>query len=104
MRIARFGQPGQERPAIIGNDGIRRDCSAWVSDWTAASTRIKRDVTSDLDKLYKVHTTSPSMNCDLFTLEILAAQPGLLKKAAVKLDWAALLANDLTGSRNSVVV
>ncbi|MEK7412205.1 MAG: fumarylacetoacetate hydrolase family protein [Planctomycetota bacterium] len=39
MRIARFGPVGNERPAIIENDGIRRDCSAWISDWTASVLR-----------------------------------------------------------------
>ena len=67
------------------------------------SDRIKRrgKEPSDLDFLHELYT--PTTNCDLFTLEILAAQPGLLKKAAIKLNWTALLDLDLTGSRNSVV-
>jgi hypothetical protein len=80
---------------------------ATAAEWRRVSERIKRrgTVPGDLDKLYEVHKAAP-MTYDLFTLELLAAQPGLLKKAAMKLQWAALLAKDLTesGSRNSVVV
>ena len=108
----------QEKQRAILPDGKMKELFLWaygswllsggtypsVSDWTATSTRIRSEVRSDLDKLYEVHGTAP-ITCELFTLEILAAQqPGLLKKAAIKLGWAALLAKDLTGSRNSVVV
>jgi hypothetical protein len=77
-----------------------------TEEWKRASDRIKRRLklkaSSDLDKLYQVHNAAPT-KYDLFTLELLAAQPGLLKKAAIKLNWTALLDLDLTGSRNSVV-
>ena len=75
-----------------------------ASEWRHVSDRIKRrgKARSDLDKLYDLQGTAPP-NADLFTLELLAAQPGLLKKAASKLKWTALLEKHLTGSRNSVV-
>ena len=75
-------------------------------EWKHVSERIKQrgKARSDLEKLYALQATAPSgTKYDLFTLELLAAQPGLLKKAAIKLEWTALLATDLTGSRNSVV-
>jgi hypothetical protein len=76
-----------------------------ISEWHRVSERIKRrgESPSDLEKLYELQGTAPA-NYDQFTLELLAAQPGLLKKAASKLNWTALLEKNLTGSRNSVVV
>ena len=65
--------------------------------------KIMKDLKPDLDKLKELLSTAPA-NLDDLTLEILAAQPGLLKKAASKLKWTALLEKHLTGSRNSVVV
>ena len=32
MKLMRIGQPGQERPAVLDADGIRRDLSAHVAD------------------------------------------------------------------------
>ena len=74
------------------------------SEWKHVSDRIKRrgEAPSDLDILYELQSTAPT-KYDLFTLELLAAQPGLLKKAAINLKWTALLEKNLTGSRNSVV-
>lgn len=37
MKITRFGQPGRERPALVDRAGVRRDCSAWIPDWTPAN-------------------------------------------------------------------
>jgi 2,4-didehydro-3-deoxy-L-rhamnonate hydrolase len=34
MKLLRIGQPGRERPAILGSDGITRDLSAQVPDWS----------------------------------------------------------------------
>ena len=35
MRLLRIGPPGGERPCAVGPDGVVRDLSAWVTDWTA---------------------------------------------------------------------
>ncbi|MGN6372212.1 MAG: fumarylacetoacetate hydrolase family protein [Solirubrobacteraceae bacterium] len=34
MRLLRTGPPGSERPCAIDPDGVVRDLSAWVRDWT----------------------------------------------------------------------
>ncbi len=36
MKLARFGQPGRERPALIAADGRRHDASALATDWDGA--------------------------------------------------------------------
>src|SRR5258708_32387863 len=36
MKLMRIGEPGRERPAILGPDGIARDLSALVPDWSGA--------------------------------------------------------------------
>ncbi len=53
MRLLRVGLPGQERPCVLGVDGLVRDVSAWIDDWVGAnldpdvvhalSERMKRD-------------------------------------------------------------
>ena len=71
-------------------------------DWLETSNRIKQHsaspVKSDLDTLSK-HACDCPVPDSMSTLEVLAAQPGLLRKAAINLQWKSLL----TGSRNSVV-
>ncbi len=36
MKLCRFGQPGGERPAVIGADGARIDASGFGGDWDEA--------------------------------------------------------------------
>ncbi|MEQ8767101.1 MAG: ureidoglycolate lyase, partial [Planctomycetota bacterium] len=33
MRLIRFGAAGQERPGVLLDDGVRKDCSGHFSDW-----------------------------------------------------------------------
>ncbi len=33
MRLIRFGEPGQEKPGVMGLDGLPRDVSAFGEDW-----------------------------------------------------------------------
>lgn len=35
MKLVRFGQAGHEKPGVLV-DGVRRDCSAFVSDYDRA--------------------------------------------------------------------
>ena len=37
MRLLRFGPRGGERPGLLDEDGILRDCSSEVADWTGES-------------------------------------------------------------------
>jgi 2-keto-4-pentenoate hydratase/2-oxohepta-3-ene-1,7-dioic acid hydratase in catechol pathway len=37
MRLVRTGPHGQERPGAVDADGVIRDVSAWVSDWTGTA-------------------------------------------------------------------
>ncbi|MGH3962193.1 MAG: fumarylacetoacetate hydrolase family protein [Pseudonocardiaceae bacterium] len=39
MRLLRTGPHGQEQPCVIDADGVVRDVSAWVPDWTGAALR-----------------------------------------------------------------
>ncbi len=33
MKLIRFGDPGQEKPGVLGRDGLRRDVSSFGEDW-----------------------------------------------------------------------
>lgn len=35
MRLCRFGPVGHERPGIVDDEGVRRDCSSVVEDWAS---------------------------------------------------------------------
>ncbi|TQJ00448.1 2-keto-4-pentenoate hydratase/2-oxohepta-3-ene-1,7-dioic acid hydratase in catechol pathway [Amycolatopsis cihanbeyliensis] len=37
MRLLRVGPPGRERPCVLDREGVVRDVSAWVSDWTGSA-------------------------------------------------------------------
>ncbi|WP_141202902.1 fumarylacetoacetate hydrolase family protein [Streptomyces griseorubiginosus] len=37
MRLLRIGPPGGERPCAVDPDGVVRDLSSWVPDWTGAA-------------------------------------------------------------------
>ena len=37
MKLLRVGPPGNEKPALLDKDGILRDASAWVRDWSGAN-------------------------------------------------------------------
>lgn len=39
MKLIRFGQKGQERAGVVDDNGIYRDVSACIGDWTAATIR-----------------------------------------------------------------
>src|ERR1700712_359863 len=34
MKLARFGQPGHEKPGLVGHDGTIRDLSGLIPDFT----------------------------------------------------------------------
>ena len=36
MKLIRFGNPGEEKPGLMLDDGRMKDCSAWYSDWNGA--------------------------------------------------------------------
>lgn len=57
MKLLRYGPKGQERPAILHNDGSIRDVSAIVADYapeTLSFELVKRLQSADLDDLPKV--------------------------------------------------
>jgi hypothetical protein len=66
-----------------------------IKDWYAANTAIKNGAT-DLQTLHAAVENSMPPNVDLFTLELLAVQPGLLAQAASKQGWQKLLEKKLT--------
>lgn len=37
MKLIRFGEAGRERPGVIDPDGVRRDVSSLVQDWSGAA-------------------------------------------------------------------
>lgn len=37
MKLVRFGPRGDERPGLLDEDGILRDCSSEIADWTGES-------------------------------------------------------------------
>ncbi|ODC04418.1 ureidoglycolate lyase [Terasakiispira papahanaumokuakeensis] len=37
MKLIRFGQSGQEKPGIVDDQGVMRDVSRWVSDWSGVA-------------------------------------------------------------------
>lgn len=37
MKLFRYGDAGAERPGVIDAQGVSRDASAWINDWTAAT-------------------------------------------------------------------
>ena len=54
MKLARIGEPGSEVPAVLGRDGVHRDVSSVVSDFTPeffAGDGIERLRSSDLSGL-----------------------------------------------------
>ena len=54
MKLARIGEPGSEVPAVLGRDGVHRDLSSVVSDFTPeffAGDGIERLRSSDLSGL-----------------------------------------------------
>lgn len=34
MKLIRFGQSGQEKPGVVDDQGVMREVSRWVSDWS----------------------------------------------------------------------
>jgi hypothetical protein len=69
-------------------------------DWKDASNAIKQGET-DLQKLQKQAERAIPSGVDLFTLELLAVQTGLLAQAAKKLNWQSLLALSLSSFPNT---
>ena len=54
MKLARIGERGREVPAVLGRDGVHRDVSSVVSDFTPeffAGDGIERLRSSDLSAL-----------------------------------------------------
>ncbi len=54
MKLARIGEPGNEVPAVLGRDGVHRDVSSVVSDFTPeffAGDGIERLRSGDLSAL-----------------------------------------------------
>ena len=57
MKLARIGEPGSEVPAVLGRDGVHRDVSSVVSDFTPeffAGDDMERLRSSDLSALPRV--------------------------------------------------
>lgn len=65
MKLVRFGNPGAERPGILDAQGVLRDASALVSDWSPAQLApgaLAQWARSDLQALPAVQGT-PRLGC-----------------------------------------